>query len=174
MKATVDLIAEKILDNKIFVIRGRREMLDFHLAELYGVQNRVLLQAVKRNDSRFPDDFMFQLYEREFDILRSQSVTSSWGGRRYRPHAFTEQGVAMLSSVLRSERAVQVNTAIMRVFVKLREISSANRELAAKLKALHMKLEKHDEEIQGIFKAIAELMALPPEKPKNPIGFRRD
>jgi phage regulator Rha-like protein len=159
-------------------------MIDFHLAELYGVQTKSLNLAVERNLDRFPEDFMFQLnpVEREGlkKILRFQFETSSWGGRRYLPYAFTEQGVAMLSSVLRSERAIQVNIAIMRAFVKLREILSAHKELAVKLGELEMKFvpkgsirKKHDKEIQAIFRAIAELMAPPPEKPKRPIGFTR-
>lgn len=153
-------------------------MIDFHLAELYGVPTKSLNLAVKRNLDRFPEDFMFQLnpVEREGlkKILRFQIETSSWGGRRYLPYTFTEQGVAMLSSVLHSERAIQVNIAIMRAFVRLREIFSAHKELAAKLGELEMKFEKHDKEIQAIFQAIAELMAPPQEKPKRPIGFARE
>jgi phage regulator Rha-like protein len=113
---------------------------------------------------------MFELTNEEYDILRSQFGTSSWGGRRYPPYAFTEQGVAMLSSVLRSPRAVHVNIQIMRAFVKLREILSTHKELAFKLKQLETKVEKHAEEIQAIFEAIRRLMA-PPEKPERPIGF---
>ncbi|MHC4211830.1 MAG: ORF6N domain-containing protein [Planctomycetota bacterium] len=112
--------------NCIYLIRKQKVLLDSDLAELYGVESKVLNQAVSRNKDRFPDDFMFQLSIEEFDNLRSQNVTSSWGGRRYRPYAFTEQGVAMLSSVLRSKRAVEVNIAIMRTFVKLREIIVGN------------------------------------------------
>ncbi len=160
-------------------------MIDVHLAELYGVPTKSLNLAVKRNIERFPEDFMFQLTSAERTelkrILRFQIETSSWGGRRYLPYVFTEQGVAMLSSVLHSERAIQVNIAIMRAFVKLREILSTHKELALKLKQLEMKLEKHDEEIRAIFsrrdpfgEAIAELMAPPPEKPRHPIGFSRE
>ncbi len=174
MKSKYDLIPTETIENKIFVIRGHKVMMDFHLAALYGVETKVLLQAVKRNASRFPEDFMFRLDGKEFKILRSQFVTSSWGGRRYLPYAFTEQGVAMLSSVLRSERAIQVNIAIMRAFVKLREILSTHREFALKLKQLEMKLEKHDKEIAAVFRAIAELMAPQPEKAKHPIGFSRE
>jgi hypothetical protein len=145
-----------------------------HLAELYGVETRSLVQAVKRNIERFPDDFMFQLSDKEFENLKSQIVISSWGGmRRANPYAFSEQGVAMLSSVLRSKRAVQVNISIMRAFVKLRELLSTNRELAHKLEQLERKTEKHDEEIKAIFNAIRQLMT-PPEKPRRKIGFHRE
>jgi phage regulator Rha-like protein len=147
-------------------------MLDSDLAELYEVETKVLLQAVKRNVQRFPEDFMFQLNDEEFMNLRSQIVTSSsgHGGRRYLPYVFTEQGVAMLSSVLHSERAVQVNIAIMRTFVKLREMLSSNAELARKLNALE---KKYDSQFKIVFDAIRQLMT-PPEKPKKKIGFRRD
>ena len=178
MKTKQELVSSENIENKIFTIRGRRVMLDFQLAELYRTPTKSLNLAVKRNKSRFPEDFMFRLNAKESEslegILRFQIETSRrkrHGGRRYLPYAFTEQGVAMLSSVLRSERAIQVNIAIMRAFVKLREILSTHKELALKLKQLEMKLEKHDEEIQAIFQAIAELMAPPPQKPKYPIGF---
>lgn len=177
MKPKHKIIPSETIENKIFLIRDRRVMVDYQLAELYDVQTRVLIQAVKRNLNRFPEDFMFQLSLKEFASLRSQIVISNGnrrGGRRYLPYVFTEQGVAMLSSVLNSDRAIQVNIAIMRTFVKLREILSTHKELALKLKQLEMRLEKHDEEIQAIFQAIAELMAPPPEKPKNPIGFSRE
>ena len=165
-------VPAEIIENKIFLIRGHKVMLSPHLAELYGVQVKVLIQAVKRNIKRFPEDFMFQLDIKEFTNLKSQFVTSNWGGaRRANPYAFTEQGVAMLSSVLRSERAVQVNIAIIRAFVKLREILSTHKELAHRLNELEHKIEKHDVEIQAIFEAIRRLMAPPPEKPKGKMGF---
>ena len=146
-------------------------MLSNHLAELYGVEMRALVQAVKRNIERFPEDFMFQLTDEEYENLKSQIVISSWGGaRRANPYAFTEQGVAMLSSVLRSKRAVQVNIAVIRAFVKLRQILSTHKELAYKLKELERKIEKHDKEIKDIFEAIRQLMS-PPEEPKRRIGF---
>ena len=138
------------------------------------VEVRALVQAVKRNIERFPEDFMFQLTDNEFKNLKSQIVISSWGGaRRANPYAFTEQGVAMLSSVLKSQRAVQMNIAIMRAFVKLREILSTHKELVYKLNELERKTEKHDTEIQAIFEAIRQLM-IPPEKPKHRIGFYKD
>ena len=146
-------------------------MLSTHLAELYGVEAKVLVQAVKRNIDRFPGDFMFQLNELEFKNLKSQIVTSSWGGiRRANPYAFTEQGVAMLSSVLRSRRAIQANIAVMRTFVKLRQFLFAHKELAHKLSQLERKIEKHDIEIHAIFEAIRQLMIIP-AKPKCKIGF---
>jgi hypothetical protein len=148
-------------------------MLDADLAELYGVKTKVLKQAVRRNIERFPSDFMFELPDEENSNLRSQIVTSSfaqWGGTRYKPMAFTEQGVAMLSSVLRTKRAIQVNIAIMRVFVRLREIMATQKELAFKLIELEERLEGHDEQIQSIFDAIRQLMT-PPERERKKIGF---
>ena len=170
MKSKSEIVPHSLIENKIVVIRGHKVMLDFHLAELYGVEVKVLKRAVRRNIGRFPRDFMFKMTDEEYNILRSQFGTSSWGGRRYLPYAFTEQGVAMLSSVLRSQRAIFVNIQIIRAFVKLREILSTHKELAFKLNQLETKVERHDEEIQAIFEAIRRLMA-PPEKPKRPIGF---
>lgn len=155
---------------RILPMRGVKVMVDADLAALYGVETKVLLQAVKRNLDRFPVDFMFQLNEQEFANLRSQIVTSNRGGRRYAPYVFTEQGVAMLSSVLKSPRAIAVNIEIMRAFVRLREILAGNKELAAKLNELERKLETHDQAIAGILNAIRELMK-PPETTKRPIGF---
>lgn len=167
------LIPVERIEQRIFVIRRQKVMLDSHLALLYGVPTKRLNEQVRRNISRFPDDFMFQLTEDEYELLRSQNATSKSGsgGRRYLPLAFTEQGVAMLSTVLNSERAIQVNIAIMRAFVKLREILSTHRDLAQKLEALERKYETHDGQIKSIFEAIRQLM-LPPEKPKRQIGFK--
>ena len=171
------IISTENIESRIFLIRGQRVMLSPHLAELYKVEVKVLIQAVKRNIERFPEDFMFQLTWDETRSLRSQFVTlknsndSKRGIHSKFPHyAFTEQGVAMLSSVLRSKKAIQVNIAIMRAFVKLKEIFSTNKELAYKLKELEGKIEKHDEEIKAIFDAIRQLMT-PPKKPKREIGF---
>src|SRR4030067_1272202 len=166
-----NLIPQEIIEQKIYLMRRHKVMLSNHLAELYDVEVRSLIQAVKRNKDRFPDDFMLQLTDAEFQNLKSQIVISSWGGfRRSTPYAFTEQGVAMLSSVLRSKRGILVNIAIMRAFVKLREILSTHKELAHKLKQLENKIEKHDEEIKVIFDAIRQLM-IPPEPKKKKIGF---
>ncbi len=143
-------------------------MLDVDLAELYCVETKVLNQALRRNIERFPEDFMFQLSGEEFDFLRSQSVTSSqWGGRRYPPYAFSEQGVAMLSSVLRSKRAVLVNVAIMRAFVHLRQILSSHAELASKLNELE---KRYDAQFRVVFEKIKKLMT-PPEPNRKRIGF---
>ena len=161
----------KYIAQAIQAIRGQKVLLDADLAALYGVETKVLLQAVRRNRERFPDDFMFQLTEEEFDDLRSQSVTSSWGGRRYRPYAFTEQGVAMLSSVLRSPQAIAVNIEIMRAFVRLRELLASHRVLAKRLEELEAKT---DSRFKQVFEAIRQLM-LPPDPPKKrQIGFVRD
>lgn len=160
------LPAERI-ERKILLIRGHKVILDTDLADLYGVKNKVLIQALKRNLERFPPDFMFQLKNQEVTILRSQFVTSSWGGRRYHPYAFTEQGVAMLSSVLRSKRAIQVNVEIMRAFVRLREILSTHKDLARKLEELE---KKYDSQFQGVFEAIRRMM-IPPEPKRKRIGF---
>ena len=163
---SVESIAVRILE-----IRGKKVMLDEDLASLYGVQTKVLLQAVSRNKNRFPEDFMFQLKKREFANLRSQFVTSSWGGRRYLPYAFTEQGVAMLSSVLNSDRAIQVNILIMRAFVKLKEILLTHKDLTRKVEILESQYTDHDYKIKIIFETIKKLLEPPsvPEKPK--IGF---
>ena len=179
-----EIVPHEVVENKIFMIRGHKVMLDKDLAMLYGVPTKRLNEQVRRNMNRFPEDFMFQLSSEELQSLRSQLatlnehidaqrvMTSSRGKHaKYMPCVFTEQGVAMLSSVLNSERAVQVNIIIMRAFVKLREILSTHKELAHKLKELEGKIEKHDSEIQAIFDAIRQLMAPPPVPPKPRIGF---
>lgn len=167
-----DVIPRELIEKKIYFIRGHKVMLSIHLAERYEVSAKRLNEQVKRNTKRFPSDFMFQLNDAEYKILKSQIATSSWGGaRRAKPYAFTEQGVAMLSSVLNSERAIQVNIAIMRAFVKLRKILLTHKALAHKLNVLERKIEKHDTEIQAIFEAIRQLMAPSPEPPKRRIGF---
>jgi hypothetical protein len=158
---------EKI-ESRIFLIRGQKVMLSTHLAELYEVEPRVLIQAVKRNIERFPEDFMFQLTAEEFANLKSQFVISSWGGARTTPYAFTEQGVSMLSSVLRSSRAIQVNIAIMRTFVQLRQMLSTNAELSRKLVAME---KNYDIKFKAIFEAIHQLMTPADPKKKRPIGF---
>jgi len=166
------IIPTEQIERLILLIRGHKVMLDTDLAVLYGVETRVLVQAVKRNSNRFPTDFMFQLSDEEANLLRSQIVISKnrRGGRRYLPYVFTEQGVAMLSSVLNSERAVEINIEIMRAFVRLREMILSNKDLARKLDALEHKLESHDVHIRSLFEAIRQLMA-PPEPTKRRIGF---
>src|SRR5947208_7805666 len=165
-----EIVSIEHVARSIFVIRGQQVMLDFDLAALYGVPSGHLNRAVKRNIGRFPIDFMFQLSVEEARNLKCQFGISSWGGRRSLPYAFTEQGVAMLSSVLKSERAVKVNIAIMRAFVKLRETIESNREPARKFSELEKRVGKHDTEIGAIIEAIRQLMA-PPEKPRREIGF---
>ncbi len=171
-------VAQDVIENRIFVVRGLKVMLSTHLAELYGVEVRALIQAVKRNLDRFPEDFMFQLTWDELEAAsRSQIVIlNKVKGKnvKYLPYAFTEQGVAMLSSVLNSERAVQVNIVIMRAFVKIREMLSTHKELAAKLRELEGKISKHDNDILMIFEAIRQLMTPPPDPPKKRIGFHTD
>lgn len=171
MTKTQAIVPTERVESRILLIRGHKVMLDSDLAELYGVHTRVLTRAVRRNADRFPPDFMFRLNKEEFANLRSQFGTSSgWGGRRYAPYAFTEQGVAMLSSVLRSKRAVLVNIQIMRAFVKLRVMLATHTELARKLAQLEKRIEGHDEEITAIFEAIRQLME-PPDKANRRIGF---
>jgi hypothetical protein len=176
-KSSESTLAVEALDNSIHLIRGHRVMLDADLAALYGVQTKVFVQAVKRNLARFPTDFMFQLTAEEWANLRSQFVTSSsgHGGRRTIPYAFTEQGVAMLSTVLSSERAIAVNIEIMRAFVRLRNVLTSNKELAKRFAELEQRLERrldsHDQAIAGILDAIRQLMTPPPISPKRRIGF---
>ncbi len=162
------LIPSERIISKIYIIRGRKVMLDKDLSKLYGVLTKVLYQAVKRNSKRFPADFMFKLDKKEFENLRSQIVTSSWGGARQEPHAFTEQGVAMLSSILNSDRAIEVNIQIIRTFTKLRELLGTNEALQRKL----MKMEQHyDKKLKQVF-SILQLLLKEDGKPKEKIGFR--
>lgn len=171
MKETHGLETRERIEQRIYLLRGEKVILSTDLARLYQVAPRALVQAVKRNAERFPDDFMFQLTPEEFRNLKSQIVTSRWGGlRRATPYAFTEQGVAMLSSVLRSSRAVRVNIEIMRTFVHLRRLLASNEDLARKLTALET---KYDAQFKVVFDAIRELM-LPPEPKRRPIGFTQE
>ena len=169
MDATVPM---EVVKSKIYLIRGQKIFLDSDLAELYGVETRRLNEQVGRNSSRFPDDFMFQLNNQEFTGLISQFAISKpgRGGRRKLPYAFTEQGIAMLSSVLKSERAVQVNIAIMRAFVQMRELATSNRELARKIDELEKKHARHDQQFVAVFDAIRQMVA-PAEKKGRRIGF---
>ncbi len=166
-----DLMPVERIESKIYLIRGHKVMLDKDLAELYGVKTFVFNQAAKRNKERFPEDFMFQISKEELQNLTSQFVISSWGGRRTLPYVFTEQGIAMLSGILRSKQAVQVNIAIMRAFVRLRKILSTHKELAQKFKELELRVDSLDIEIQQIFEAIKKMIE-PEEKPTKRIGFR--
>jgi len=165
------VVSPQQIEQTILLIRGQKVMLDYALARLYGVETRALKQAVRRNLDRFPEDFMFQLVEGEAAALVSQNVIPDRGrlGGAL-PMAFTEQGVAMLSTVLRSTRAVRVNIAIMRAFVRLREALSLHKDLAHKLAELERKIEGHDAAIRSLFDAIRQLMA-PPPQPRKEIGF---
>ncbi len=167
MEQVQALVPMEVVESIILVLRGEKVILDRDIARLYAVETKVLVRAVKRNLERFPEDFMFQLTEEETRNLRFQYGTSSWGGSRYRPYAFTEQGVAMLSGVLRSERAVQVNVEIMRTFVRLRRMAASREDLARKIEALE---ERYDDQFRIVFDALRELMATP-EPPERPIGF---
>lgn len=162
-----------LIQNKIYEIRGQKVILDFDLAALYEVPTKVFNQAVKRNLKRFPSDFMFQLTKKELENLRSQIVTSSWGGRRYTPFAFTEQGVAMLSSVLNSEKAIEVNIAIMRTFILIRQYAMNYKELQEKLQKLEKKYNKNFKEIYHALNLLLEEKTIQEEqKNRERIGFK--
>jgi len=167
-KNNKSIIPVSRVKNSIFMIRDEKVMLDEDLAAMYGVETRALVQAVKRNMDRFPNDFVFQLSMDEFKNLKSQTVTSSWGGRRKPPYAFTEQGVAMLSSVLRSKRAVLVNVEIIRTFVKLRRILLTHDDLSKKLASMER---KYDKQFKLVFDAIREIMAPKVTPKQRQIGF---
>lgn len=169
MSKETSLISRERIEHLILQIRGQQVLLDADLADLYRVETRILVRAMKRNLSRFPKDFMFQLNADEFSILRSHfGISSRWGGRRYPPYAFTEQGVAMLSSVLRSERAIQVNVEIMRTFVHLRRILASHEDLKIELDRLE---NKYDRKFRVVFEAIRQLMTQP-ARSRRIIGFQ--
>lgn len=167
-KTTVLIPDERIVD-KIYLIREQKVMLDRDLAELYGVETKVLKQQVKRNLDRFPSDFMFELTENEFSILRSQFVTSSWGGTRYLPMVFTEQGVAMLSSVLNSKKAINVNIQIMRIFTRIRQMLTDNLSIKIEIEEIKKKLQNQDKNIELVFSYLDELIT----KQQNPTPRKR-
>jgi hypothetical protein len=165
-----------LIESRIYLIRGQKVLLDADLASLYQVETKVLNQAVRRNRERFPADFMFQLTRKEDEALRSQIVTSNEttgrGGRRYPPYAFTEQGIAMLSSVLSSKRAIEVNIAIMRTFVRLRQLLATHEELARRLEQLEWRQNEQGQQIQAVFETIQHLIEAPAEEPeKRRFGF---
>lgn len=170
-----DLIPQEVVEKRIFIIRGQKVMMDRDLSELYGVTTRNLKRQVRRNIHRFPEEFMFQLTETEWNEL--VPIWHQFKTRKHsyvQPFAFTEHGVAMLASVLNSERAVKISIIIIKTFVKLREVIATHKELAHKLGELERKFEKHDAEIQSIFEAIRQLMAPPPTPPKRRIGFKEE
>jgi len=173
-KSNLPTIPDEIISSKIYFIREKKIMLDKDLAVLYGVSTGNLNKAVKRNIKRFPDDFMFQLTKQEFDNLIFQFGTSSWGGTRNLPYAFTEQGVAMLSGVLNSDRAIQVNIQIMRIFTKLREMLVENLSLRIEVDEIKKKLANHDKSIELVFSYLDELIEKHENpKPRKQIGYRK-
>src|SRR5271165_2641722 len=165
-------VPSEVIESRIYLIRGEKVILSHQIAELYGVAARVLMQAVKRNRERFPADFMFQITKGELEILKSHFVISSlsWGGRRVMPYAFTEQGVAMPSSVLKSSRAVQVNISIMRTFVQIRRTLANNTELALRIKDIERRQGEQDANIESIFDTINSMLT-PPESPRRSYGL---
>jgi len=174
-KELLELVAEQKIVNKIYAVRGQRVMLDADLAAMYGVETRRLNEQVKRNLKRFPSDFMFTLTAKEHENLKSQNATSSWGGRRKLTSAFTEQGVAMLSSVLNSDIAIEVNIRIIRVFTKMREYALSHKEILLQLAKLEKEVKGNSKDIENIFLVLKELIEKhsEPPVPRNKIGFRR-
>lgn len=174
-KQTLAILSDDIVVNKIYVIRNQKVMLDSDLAELYGVETKVLNQAIKRNTDRFPEDFMFQLTESEWESLRSQFVTSKIGrgGRTYLPHVFTEHGVLMLSSVLNSQQAIQVNIQIVRIFTRLRNLLSEHTELKLEIADIKKHLQNHDKNIELVFSYLDKLIEKE-NQPRKRIGFKPD
>ena len=173
-KELQSLVAEQKILNRIYAIRGEKVMLDQDLAEMYGVETKQLKRQVKRNMDRFPKDFMFELTKKEFENLRSQFGSSSWGGTRYMPMAFTEQGVAMLSSVLNSKTAIEVNIRIIRVFTKLREYALTHKDILLQLAKLEKEVKGNSKDIENIFMVLKELIekhSTPPQR--NKIGFKQ-
>ncbi len=169
------LVAEQKILNRIYVVRGQKVMVDEDLAEMYGVETRRLNEQVKRNLKRFPKDFMFSLTQKEYDNLKSQNATSSWGGRRKLPNVFTEQGVAMLSSILNSDTAIEVNIRIIRVFTKLREYALTHKEILVQLSRLEKEVKSNSRDIENIFAVLKELIEKDSKpQPRNRIGFKPD
>ncbi len=164
-------IPDEVVMSKIYVIRGQKVMLDEDLAELYGVETKVLNQAVSRNSIRFPEDFMFKLSEEEFADLKSQIVTSRWGGRRKLPNVFTEHGVLMLSGVLNSEQAILVNIQIMRIYTRIREMLLTRKDMLLRVEHMEKHLMKHDQKIELLFTYLSKFIEKE-EKPSTEIGFQ--
>jgi len=168
------IVAEQKILHRILVIRGQRVMLDDDLAEMYNVETKRLNEQVKRNIKRFPKDFMFTLTQREFENLKSQNATSSWGGRRKLPNAFTEQGIAMLSSILNSDTAIEVNIRIIRVFTKMREYALTHKEILLQLAKMEKEVKGHSKDIENIFIVLKELLEKERKPvPRNKIGFNQ-
>lgn len=167
------ILPEENISNTIYYIRNQKVMLDRDLAMLYGIETRVLKQAVRRNISRFPEDFMFELSKNEFENLTSQIVTSSWGGNRKPPFAFTEHGILMLSSVLNSEKAIQTNIQIMRIFVKVRQMLLDTTEIKLDIVQIQKKLENQGKNIELVFSYLDELTEKKEDKPRTKIGYKK-
>jgi hypothetical protein len=169
------MLPDEIIMSKIYFIREQKVMIDSDLSELYGVETRRLNEQVKRNIARFPEDFMFQLSDNEFNNLKSQIATSSWGGRRKPPYVFTEHGVLMLSSVLSSEKAIKVNIQIMRIFTKIRQLLTDNLKVRLDIEEIKKKLENQDKNIELVFSYLDELIEKQENpKPRKQIGFKRE
>ena len=170
------MVAEQKILNRIYVVRGEKVMIDSDLAEMYGVETKQLKRQVKRNSDRFPKDFMFELTKKELENLRSQIGTSSWGGTRYMPMAFTEQGVAMLSSILNSKTAIEVNIRIIRVFTRLREYAMTHKEILLQLAKLEKEVKGNSKDIENIFMVLKELVEkqIKPAVPRQKIGFKQN
>lgn len=167
------IVAEQKILHRIFVIRGQKVMIDDDLAEMYSVETKRLNEQVKRNIKRFPKDFMFTLTQKEFENLKSQNATSSWGGRRKLPNAFTEQGIAMLSSVLNSDTAIEVNIRIIRVFTKMREYALTHKEILVQLAKMEKQVKGNSKDIENIFMVLKELLEKERKPiPRNKIGFK--
>ena len=168
------LVAEQKILNKIYVVRGEKVMIDRDLAEMYGVETKIFNQSVKRNKERFPKDFMFMLSEKEWNNLKPQISTSGWGGSRYRPNMFTEQGVAMLSSILNSKTAIEVNIRVIRVFTKLRQYAITHKEILLQLSKLEKEVKGNSKDIENIFTVLKELIEEQSKPtPRNRIGFKQ-
>jgi hypothetical protein len=174
MKKDLEIVPLEIIERKIYLIRGMKVMLDSDLAELYAVETKFFNRAVRRNKDRFPADFMFQLTEREFKNLRFQIGTSSsgYGGRRYLPYVFTEHGVAMLSSVLKSKKAVQVNILIVRAFIKLRELLATHKDLILEIDKIKREQKNQNQKINSVINIISQMLNPPIDENREPIGFR--
>ena len=177
MKGEKSVLLDGAVISKIHVIRGQKVMIDEDLAELYEVQTKRLNEQVKRNNDRFPEDFMFQLTKPEFEILKSQNATSSWGGRRIPPYAFTEHGVLMLSSVLKSKKSIEVNIQIMRIFTKMRELLMSHKDLILKIEKIENNLEGQGHEIKVLFEYLKKLMTEKEQKieqeSRKKIGYKK-
>ncbi len=173
MKDNKVKLTDSIIISKIHIMRGHKVMLDEDLAELYEVPTKRINEQVKRNNDRFPEDFMFELTKEEFENLKSQNATARWGGRRTPPYAFTEHGVLMLSSVLKSEKAININIQIMRLFTKMRELLMSHQELILKLQEIENRLSGHDEEFDRVFTHLLQLIEKP-NPPRERIGFKRN